>query len=59
MICSCGVSGVGLLLPNGGLDELDHIRALAQQPLGWSDETWQAEVDRYRSLWQRSYHLPH
>jgi len=50
---------VGLLLPNGGLDELDHIRALAQQPLGWSDETWQAEVDRYRSLWQRSYHLPH
>jgi glycerol-3-phosphate dehydrogenase len=50
---------VGLLLPNGGLDELDHIRALAQQPLGWSDDTWQAEVDRYRNLWQRSYHLPH
>ena len=50
---------VGLLLPKGGLDEINRIRALAQQPLGWSDETWQEEVDRYQQIWQQSYHLPH
>lgn len=49
---------VGLLLPKGGLGEIDHIRALIQQPLGWSDETWQAEVNRYQKLWQKNYHLP-
>jgi glycerol-3-phosphate dehydrogenase len=50
---------VGLLLPKGGLDELERIQSLVQQPLGWSDETWRAEVERYQAIWQRSYHLPH
>jgi glycerol-3-phosphate dehydrogenase len=50
---------LGLLLPEGGLDELERIQSLVQQPLGWSDETWQAEVERYQAIWQRSYHLPH
>lgn len=50
---------VGLLLPKGGMDKLDRIQTLVQQPLGWSDKTRQAEVDRYHKLWQQSYHLPH
>jgi glycerol-3-phosphate dehydrogenase len=50
---------VGLLLPRGGLDELERIKGLVQQSLGWSDETWQAEVERYQAIWQRSYYLPH
>jgi len=50
---------VGLLMAQGGLDDIERIRGLVQQPLGWSDQTWQAEVDRYRGIWQQSYHLPH
>lgn len=50
---------VGLLLPKGGLDEIGRIQALTQPKLGWSDETWRTEVDRYQKIWQQSYHLPH
>jgi glycerol-3-phosphate dehydrogenase len=50
---------VGLLMPQGGLGEIEQIQKLVQGPLGWSDETWQAEVARYRGIWQGHYHLPH
>jgi glycerol-3-phosphate dehydrogenase len=26
--------------------------------LGWSDEHWAAEVERYRRLWSQFYSLP-
>ncbi len=50
---------LGLLMPNGGLDEEDRIRALTQQRLGWTNGTWQNEVTRYRNLLKEYYHLPH
>jgi glycerol-3-phosphate dehydrogenase len=50
---------LGLLMPNGGLDQMDQIKTLTQQRLGWSDETWQDEVTRYRVILQDYYHLPH
>jgi len=49
---------MGLLLPNGGLDHLDRIRQLAQAPLGWSDEKWNNEVDRYKDIWRKNYYQP-
>jgi len=48
----------GLLMPNGGLDDIERIRGLVQEPLGWSDETWSAEVIRYETLWRENYFLP-
>lgn len=49
---------LGILLPNGGLDQIEHVRKLVQEPLGWSDETWANEVNRYESVWRKNYHLP-
>jgi glycerol-3-phosphate dehydrogenase len=49
---------LGLLLPVGGLAEFDHIRAVCQPELGWSDQHWQAEANNYWALWQRSYSPP-
>ena len=49
---------IGLLLPNGATAQLDRIRRLCQQPLGWTDQKWNQEVDRYTALWQAYYSLP-
>ncbi len=49
---------LGLLLPRGGLDCMDRIRAIAQPELGWSDDRWAQEVKRYADLWKRCYSLP-
>ncbi len=46
---------LGILLPRGGLDHIQRIRAIAQVELGWDDDRWQAELDRYRDIWQRYY----
>ncbi|WP_277760513.1 glycerol-3-phosphate dehydrogenase/oxidase [Pseudomonas sp. A34-9] len=49
---------LGLLLPRGGEDYFAAIRPLCQPRLGWSDEHWQEEIQRYRALWQRHHGLP-
>lgn len=49
---------LGLLLPNGGMDDLDSLRSLIQPELGWDDARWQDEVNAYREIWQRFY-SPH
>ncbi len=46
---------LGLLVPNGGLDQIGRIRGLVQAELGWEDARWQAEVDAYRQLLCKSY----
>jgi glycerol-3-phosphate dehydrogenase len=46
---------LGILCPNGGLDLLDRIQAIAQAELGWDTARWQAEVAAYAGLWHRSY----
>ncbi len=46
---------LGLLLPEGGLREINRVRALAQPRLRWSDVRWDQEVARYRSIWQTHY----
>ncbi len=49
---------LGLLLPNGGLDQMDQVKELVQTPLGWSDQTWKTELDRYHKIWKSNYYLP-
>ena len=49
---------LGLLLPEGGMGEMENIRKVCQSGLGWDDARWQSEVDAYRALWQRSYSPP-
>lgn len=49
---------LGLVAPRGGLDELDHIRAIVQVELGWDDPRWEREAAAYEQLWTRCYSLP-
>jgi glycerol-3-phosphate dehydrogenase len=49
---------LGLLLPGGGLCEMERIRAIVQPELGWSDERWTQEVGCYERLWRGCYQLP-
>lgn len=48
---------LGLLVPNGGLDQMDRIRAIVQPELGWDDERWEKEVTSYHELWQSCYRI--
>lgn len=48
---------LGLLLPQGGLSLLERIREIVLQELGWDEQRWQHEEERYRKLWQASYGL--
>ncbi|MCU0658804.1 MAG: glycerol-3-phosphate dehydrogenase/oxidase [Polyangiaceae bacterium] len=49
---------LGMLLPEGGLQQIERIRSLTQRELGWSDDRWDAEVVRYRGIWRRAYGPP-
>lgn len=46
---------LNLTLPHGGLDNMPHIRAVAQAELGWDDERWEQEQSAYRDLWYACY----
>ena len=51
---------LGLILPHGAMTPLISVRLkqICQQELGWDEQKWQQEVERYQALWQRYYHLP-
>ena len=49
---------LGLLLPRGGMDVMQKIRALAQAELGWDDARWEREENMYAELWQRCFAMP-
>jgi glycerol-3-phosphate dehydrogenase len=48
---------LGLILPMGGLLQLDQIRAITQADLGWDDARWESELSAYRSLLKKSYQI--
>jgi glycerol-3-phosphate dehydrogenase len=48
---------LGLLLPNGGQDQMPRIRGIIQSELGWDDFRWQVEEKSYVELWNRAYRL--
>lgn len=51
---------LGLILPHGAMTPLISVRLkqICQQELGWDEQKWQQEVERYQKLWQRYYYLP-
>jgi len=49
---------LGLLLPQGGQEEMPAIRAICQAELGWDNTRWEAEHSRYWKLWNEHYGLP-
>ena len=51
---------LGLILPYGAMTPLisERLKQICQQELGWDEQKWQQEVDRYQELWQRYYYLP-
>lgn len=49
---------LGLLFPDGGISKMAQVRNLVQEPLEWSNEIWQKELDQYQEIWQKSYSLP-
>lgn len=51
---------LGLILPHGAMTPLisARLKQICQQELGWDEQKWQQEAQRYRDLWQRYYHLP-
>jgi glycerol-3-phosphate dehydrogenase len=49
---------LGLLLPQGGLPWIDHIRAIVQPELGWDNKRWLEEAAGYTQRWQTYYALP-
>jgi glycerol-3-phosphate dehydrogenase len=46
---------IGLLLERGGEQFLPDFKKLLQEPLGWSDQRWLEECDRYINIWQTHY----
>jgi len=49
---------IGVLLPNGGTNEMTEIRKICQQELGWDDTVWSREWERYQQVIARHYSLP-
>lgn len=46
---------IGLILKNGGLDQMETIREYVQKPLTWDDSRWEQEVKEYDELWRGFY----
>jgi glycerol-3-phosphate dehydrogenase len=49
---------LGLLTAEGGWPIMNRVRDLVKSELGWDDERWEQEADRYSELWRSSYSLP-
>jgi glycerol-3-phosphate dehydrogenase len=46
---------VGLLLPEGGADFLDRVQEVAGPALGWDEDRWRQERERYDRLWRQHF----
>ena len=51
-------SRFGLLLAQGGFALLEQVRELCQPRLGWDDQRWAQEQQRYLTIYQQFYSLP-
>jgi len=49
---------LGLLLRQGGEQLFDALQRIFSDELDWNEQQWQAEVSRYRRIWQSHYSLP-
>jgi glycerol-3-phosphate dehydrogenase len=49
---------LGLLLENGGDEILSDIHGIVTEVRGWSEDRWQSELSRYRSVIEKYYTVP-
>ncbi len=49
---------LGLTLPGGAVELLPAVRAICQAELGWDDDRWQAELERYQAVWRSACAVP-
>ena len=49
---------LGLLLKNGGQEQMARIRAICQPELGWDNGRWEQEERVFFALWGSCYSLP-
>lgn len=49
---------LGLLLAEGGMQQIQRIKEIAQPELGWDDQRWDEEVQRYQEIWLAKYSVP-
>ena len=46
---------LGMLLPEGGTNVMDRVKALTQGELRWTEEEWQSEILRYQQIYREAY----
>ena len=49
---------LGLLVEQGAAALLDQIRVLCQPRLGWNEQHWLQEQQRYLAIYQQFYSVP-
>ncbi len=49
---------IGMLLPGGGAAELDRVRAICSEELGWDRKRWSLEREAYLDIWKAHYGPP-
>ncbi|MBU2510379.1 glycerol-3-phosphate dehydrogenase/oxidase [bacterium] len=49
---------LGMLLQNGGKQEMPKIQSICRLVLGWDEEKWDFEEKRYLEIWQKYYSVP-
>ncbi|MBN2147599.1 MAG: glycerol-3-phosphate dehydrogenase/oxidase [Anaerolineales bacterium] len=49
---------LGLQLPQGGQALFPVLKSICQAELRWTDQHWDNEANRYRTLWEQHYQLP-
>jgi glycerol-3-phosphate dehydrogenase len=42
-------------LADGGADQIEKVREIAQPELGWSDIKWEMELTRYHAIYAAAY----
>jgi glycerol-3-phosphate dehydrogenase len=50
---------LGLLLPQGGLEQMPRIATIVKSELGWNELRWEQELQDYQTLLQSHYSVPH
>lgn len=49
---------IGLMLRDGAMEHMDKVRELVQPLLGWDNDRWCSEVERYQVICAKFYSLP-
>ncbi len=49
---------IGLIIPNGGKEHLDHIQKICEPILPWDKKYWKEERKSYMCLWEKAYSIP-